>query len=530
MVSGKFWLKNPAMKTKVKIFAFMLSLSLISACNIERVGNEKKAEQYIQKVDKVIAKGPFKAEWASIENNYEVPAWYQDAKFGIFIHWGVYSVPAFGSEWYPRNMYIKNSREFRHHIATYGPQNKFGYKDFITDFKAEKFDANVWAELFKKAGAKFVVPVAEHHDGFAMYDCSFSKWTAAKMGPKRDIIGLLASAVRKKGMVFGLSSHRAEHWWFFNGGKEFESDVQDPNYTDLYGPAQEEKAVVQKVFLDDWLARSCELVDKYKPQLFWFDWWIERQEFNPYKQKFTAFYYNRSAQWGNGVAINYKYNAFPEKAAVLDIERGQLSNIRPYFWQTDTSISKNSWGYVANQDYKTARAIIGDLIDIVSKNGALLLNIGPKPDGTIPQKEQEILLEIGKWLSVNGEAIYGTRPFKIFGEGPTAVVEGAFSDAKRGSFTGEDIRFTVKNNALYAIILEWPGERVKIKSLGNTAGLVEGKINNVTLLGHNGKLEWSVDNEALIVEMPQRQPCEHAFTLKISGLSNIEYSGTKTLK
>ncbi|NQT87916.1 alpha-L-fucosidase, partial [bacterium] len=218
--------------------------------------------------------GPFEPTWESLKK-YSVPAWYQDAKFGIFIHWGVYAVPAFGNEWYPRHMYIEGSKQFDHHVETFGPQKDFGYKDFIPMFKAEKFDAAEWANLFRRSGAKFVVPVAEHHDGFAMYDSDLSEWCAAKMGPKRDLIGELAEAVRKEWLIFGLSSHRAEHWWFFDGGTKFDSDVTDPAYAGLYGPAQPKDMQPNEEFLEDWLARTCEFIDKYQPQIVWFDWWIE---------------------------------------------------------------------------------------------------------------------------------------------------------------------------------------------------------------------------------------------------------------
>lgn len=467
-------------------------------------------------IQQEIAAGPFHANWESLQA-YQIPSWYKDAKFGIFIHWGVYSVPAFGNEWYPRNMYQQDSAVFRHHVETYGPQAQFGYKDFIPQFKAEKFDPDEWAGLFRKAGAQFVVPVAEHHDGFAMYDCAFSDWSTVKMGPKRDIIGELAAAVRRQWLVFGLSSHRAEHWWFFNGGMKFASDVQDARYAALYGPAQPETLPPYEEFLDDWLARTCELVDKYQPQLVWFDWWIEQPIFRPYLQQFAAYYYNRGTQWKRGVAINYKHEAFPEGTAVFDIERGQLTDMRPYFWQTDTSVSKNSWGYVTNQDYKTADSIIGDLVDIVSKNGALLLNIGPRPDGTIPQPEQELLLEIGHWLAVNSEAIYGTRPWKIFGEGPTQVVGGSFNDTNRDAFTSQDIRFTTRGDTLYAIALAWP-ERgsVTIKSLATDSGLFQRDIEKVELLGYNEPLHWRHDRSGLIVDLPSRRPCEYAFVFRIS--------------
>jgi len=474
-------------------------------------------------VDQTIAAGPFKAEWESLKA-YQVPAWYEDGKFGIFIHWGVYSVPAFGNEWYPRNMYRQGTPEFQHHVATYGPHAQFGYKDFIPQLTAANFDANSWAELFAKSGAKFVVPVAEHHDGFAMYDTALSEWNAMQMGPKRDILGELAAATRKHDMVFGLSSHRAEHWWFFNAGTQFDSDVRDPRNLGLYGPAQTEPSDLQSLnsaerpdqaFLDDWLARTCELIDKYQPQLIWFDWWIQHEAFEPSLCRFAAYYYNRGAEWGRGVAVNHKYKAFPEGAAVFDIERGQVSDIYPHFWQNDTSVAKNSWGYSKNQDYKTVDSLVDDLVDVVSKNGALLLNVGPRPDGTIPEEEQQMLLEIGEWLALNGEAIYGTRPWKVFGEGPTQVSEGAFTDTKRAPFTGQDIRFTAKGADFYATMLAWPGEQVTIHSLAASAGLWDRTIDAVHLLGHSEALDWSLGEDGLTVDLPATAPCQHAFVLKI---------------
>jgi alpha-L-fucosidase len=455
-------------------------------------------------IEQVATAGPFQPEWASLEN-YQVPAWYQDGKFGIFIHWGVYSVPAFGSEKYPREMYrSENSRfgTYRHHLETYGTPAKFGYKDFIPMFKAERFDPAAWARLFRKAGARFVVPVAEHHDGFAMYDSGLSEWTAAKMGPKRDIIGELAQAIRAEGLVFGISSHRAEHWWFYDGGRQIESDVSDPRYAGLYGPARPRTAKGQpqgqpdKAFLDDWLARTGELVDKYRPQIVWFDWWIEEPAFEPYRKKFGAFYYNRGAEWQKGVALNYKFGAFPDRAGVLDIERGQLAEIRPHFWQTDTAVSRSSWGYTKNQDYKTVDSLIGDLVDIVSKNGALLLNVGPRADGVIPDEDRAILLGIGRWLKVNGEAIYGTRPHRIYGEG-AKIGDGYMSEKKRRSYSSADIRYTTGQGRLYASILVWPKDnQVTIATLAGE------KITGVALLGYPGRIAWRLEAAGLTVQLP----------------------------
>jgi alpha-L-fucosidase len=354
------------------------------------------------------------------------------------------------------------------------------------------------------------------------------------------LIGELAAAVRRQWLVFGLSSHRAEHWWFFHGGMGFESDVQDPRYAALYGPAQPQNLPPNEQFLEDWLRRCCELVDKYQPQLFWFDWWIEQPAFEPYLRQFAAYYYNRGAEWRRGVAINYKHQAFPEGTAVFDVERGQLAGIRPQFWQTDTSVSKNSWGYVASQDYKTTSSLVHDLIDIVSKNGALLLNIGPRADGTIPEPEVQMLLDIGRWLVVNGEAIYGTRPWKIFGEGPTQVVGGSFNDTKRASFTSQDIRFTTRTvvrsggrrELLYATILGWPEDgKVVVKSLGTEAGLYQQEIGKVELIfpaglpgqaGSGGQLanaqalEFTRGADGLAVTLPDQPPCDHAYVLRIT--------------
>lgn len=468
-----------------------------------------------------IPQGPFEPNWASLEN-YQVPDWYVDGKFGIFIHWGAYCVPAFGNEWYPRQMYREGTDEYKHHLSTYGAHTQFGYKDFIPLFKAEQFDAQHWAEVFQRAGARFVVPVAEHHDGFAMYASSFSEWNAANMGPRRDVIGELAQAVRQRDMVFGVSNHRAEHWWFMNGGTAFDSDVQDARYAELYGPAQPDNTQPDASYLEDWLARLCEIVDKYQPQLFWFDWWIEQPAFAPYLQRFAAYYYNRAAQWGRGVAINYKNKAYPDRTAVLDLERGQLADIRPLFWQNDTSVSKNSWGYVVNHDYKTVESIIGDLVDVCSKNGALLLNIGPKADGTIPAAEEEMLHGIGDWLRVNGEAIYGTRPWKVYGEGPTQVESGMFTDTKRAPFTSRDVRFTTRGDVLYAILLALPEREVTIQSLSTNLRLYSLQIADVRLLGSDEKLVWDCDKAGLHVEMPKALPCDHACALKITAQSAVQ--------
>ncbi len=483
------------------------------------------AQTYEQKIDaavkKVVAedsKGPFAPNWQSLEN-YQIPQWYKDAKFGIFIHWGVYSVPAFNNEWYSRNMYQPDSPEYKHHIATYGPQSKFGYKDFIPMFKAEKFDASHWADVFRRAGAKYVVPVAEHHDGFAMYDNSYGRWNATIMGPKRDVIGELEKAIRSQGLHFGVSSHRAEHYWFFNGGRQFPSDVQDPKYADLYGDAAPQETAPSEAFRRDWLARSTELVDKYNPDLVYFDWWIgKRPEYVPYLQQFAAYFYNRAAERHKRVVLNYKEQAMPDKTAVLDVERGHFADIRERHWQTDTAISWKSWCYVENDELKSPESLVQLLVDVVSKNGNLLLDIGPKADGTIPAEQEERLLAIGKWLDTNGEAIYATHPWKKFGEGPAQSAGGAFKESEQKPYTSADIRFTTKPGTLYAIALQSPTDhKLLIKSLASGSPLTPGKIGSVDLLGSKALVKWTSTPEGLAVTLPADVQSTYPVALKITG-------------
>mgnify|MGYP004652292441 FL=1 len=469
-------------------------------------------KEYLAKIDSVIENGKYKDTWESL-SQYRVPDWYKDSKFGIFIHWGVYSVPAFVSEWYSRNMYIQGSWEYNHHIETYGAHKDFGYKDFIPMFKAEKFSADEWCDLFKQAGAQYIVPVAEHHDGFQMYKSEVSKWNAYEMGPHKDIVGELSESARRHGIVNGASSHRVEHWFFMGHGKEFESDItDDEKYGDFYYPAMPEpnhqdlfsKPTPTKEFLDDWLVRCCEIVDRFQPKIVYFDWWIQHSAVKPYLKKFAAYYYNRAEEWGGGV-INYKHDAFMFGCAVVDIERGQFADAKPFIWQTDTAVAKNSWCYTENNDYKSPREIICDLVDIVSKNGRLLLNIGPKADGTIPDEDRHILLEIGKWLSVNGEAIYGSKVWRYSAEGPTKVEEGQFADGNDKNYTSRDIRFTVNNGCLYATVLSYPenGE-VCIESLreadASRLPLFHGIIKDVDVLGFSEKPEFKRDEKGLHIK------------------------------
>ncbi|MBW4331764.1 alpha-L-fucosidase [Stakelama sp. CBK3Z-3] len=489
-------------------------------------------EHQLDQVAKGIKDGPYKAEWGSLKA-FQVPEWFRDAKFGIFIHWGVYSVPGFASEWYSRNMYEPHNAAFTYHRNVYGPQSKFGYKDFIPEFTADKFDAARWIRLFQDAGAKYVIPVAEHCDGFAMYDSDMTHWDVTEMGPKRDTAGELMTAARKAGMHFGLSSHRAEHWWWYGVGRGYDSDVNDPRYAGLYGPAApralpaDPKGSVpdpshlenwfppNQQFLDDWLARTTEIVDKYKPEMIYLDWWTSAPAFEPDMQKFAAYYYNSGRKYGYAPAIAYKGEQFESGTALFDIERGKLDALRLEPWQTDTSVSVHSWGYAQDDEYRTAKSLTQDLVDVVAKNGNLLLNIGPKADGTIPQQAQDVLLGMGKWLKVNGEAIYGSRPWKYFGEGPTTSETGQKSENPNKSWTPSDIRFTTKGDTLYAIGMERPADGTAlIKTMYAGSPYLTKPIASIEVLGY-GAAKWQQDDTGLKVMLPDGAGTDMPYTLRI---------------
>ena len=474
--------------------------------------NPNREKEILQKVEEIIAEGPHRPDWDSLAE-MELPRWFSKEKLGIFIHWGLYSVPANSNEWYARNMYIKGMPAYEHHVKTYGAQKDFGYKDFIPLFQAEHFRPAQWVKLFSEAGAGYIFPVAEHHDGFQMYKSELSDWNAADMGPKRDILGELKAEAEKQGIRFCTSSHRAEHWFFMSHGKEFDSDIKEPlKKGDFYWPAMPEpepenlysEPYPGEEFLRDWLARTAEIILNYRPKLLYFDWWIQHEAFKPYLKKLAAFYYNCGEKWGEPVAICYKHDAMMFGSGIVEVERGGFAEPKPYAWQTDTAVARNSWCYTDSLDYKSSNEIICTLIDVVSKNGNLLLNIGPKADGTIPEGDKKILKDLAAWMKVNGEAIKGAKVWRKSAEGPTRAKGGQFSDQTEQIYTSEDYRFTANHGNIYAIALSCPRDGVfHVKSLAESKNQnvpeFHGIVKNVQILGYEGNLRWHTDGEGLHV-------------------------------
>jgi len=477
----------------------------------------------------------FKPDTASIAQNYTIPAWFTNAKLGIFIHYGVYTVPAYGSEWYARKMYSKEDAAYDYHRKKYGPQDKFGYKDFIPMFKAPKFNADEWVEIFKDAGAKYVVPVAEHHDGFAMYRSAWNKWNAYDMGPHKDFIGELSKSIKAQGLKFGVSNHRAENAWFYNGGMEFNSDVQDTTLS-LYGArVHEPEGKGMTAFCgkypgstvksrQNWLRSTYELIDLYKPDLIWFDWTVGKYPFQPTFYKFMAYYYNNATDWHKEVVVNTKVG-YGDNIQVFDIERGKSNKIRKYPWQTDTSVGTKSWSYTPSEVNKTPDHIIDDFVDIVSKNGNLLLNVGPKLEGTITKEQQHVLHELGRWLKVNGEAIYSSRPWVRASEGNKGT-SGYMTDNAVTKYTANDKRFTTKGDTLFITLLGEEEKSITVRALSKEA-TEKLSIKSVSLLGSDQKIDWKLTAKGLHLTLPTSFPTQYAHTFKVE-LSGIFYGNLQT--
>ncbi|SEF80293.1 alpha-L-fucosidase [Bryocella elongata] len=480
-------------------------------------------------VPKPMIAEPYQPTWESLRDHYSVPKWFNDAKFGIFIHWGLDSIPARLNEWYERHMYTTDAKW---HTENYGSPNKFGYKDFIPMFTARKYDPTEWAQLFAEAGARYVVPVAEHHDGFAMWNSDITPWCAGKMGPKRDLIGELATAVRRKNLIFGVSNHRMEHDAFAYPAPGVPNDEFDPKYAGFYGPpiqGEFNKSNASLAFQNDWLARVQELVDKYEPQMIYFDNGVNTRTYDDVKLRAAAYYYNRAAEWGKESTLATKDVAYLF-GSVQDFEKQARAPKWIYNaagWQVDDAPG-STWGYTNGMTIRSPESVVRELVELSSMGGNLLLNVSPMGDGSIPVEQQEVLLEVGKWLKANGDAVYGARPWIRMGEGPLMPLEPP-GDWKGGSTaqqgpkierkavqppSEEDFRFTVAQGALYAIGYSRPARDARITSLASNKAVVE----RVTIPGSGDHLKFRQTPGGLVVSLPEMTAAaKMPYVLRIEG-------------
>jgi len=508
----------------------------------------------------IIQKGKFEPRWESLQQ-YQTPEWYRNAKFGIWAHWGPQCQPEFG-DWYAREMYMEGNAKYKYHVEKYGHPSQFGFKDVINEWKAENWNPEELVSLYKKAGAKFFMALANHHDNFDLYKSKYHKWNSLNMGPKKDIIGGWEKAARKNGLHFGVSVHAAHAWSWYetaqrsdkNGplaGVSYDGELTkkdgkgkwwegyDPQELYAQNHALSENSadngmihkqwnwgngvsVPSKDYCDSFLKRTIDLIDQYHPDLIYFDdtalplWPV-----NDAGLKIAAHFYNKSIkEKGTMEAVLFGkiLDEQQRKCMVWDIERGQSNSIEPLPWQTDTCIG--GWHYqqsiFENHKYKSAKTVVHTLIDVVSKNGNLCLSVPVKGDGTIDNDERKIVEDIGKWMAVNNECIYDTRPWKIFGEGPAlenvaALSAQGFNEGKGKPFTAADIRFTTKGHILYAVALGWPElQQLTIKS-------ITVKPESIELLGY-GKVDFILTPAGIQIKLPSQQPCENAFVFKIEGV------------
>jgi len=499
---------------------FLVCVALIAALAGSCAKEAKKTT-----TDSVKPKITYTADWESLKNRNPAPDWFRDAKFGIYFHWGVYSVPAFGDEWYPRNMYDIKSQEYKHHVKTWGEPNVFGYPDFVPMFKAEKFNADEWADLFQKVGARFAGPVAEHHDGFSMWASKLTPWNAKDMGPGRDCVGELEKAIRARGMKFVTTFHHERnglyeitkdgktywtgHYEFVK--KNFPDLLNDPCRAIMYGYMPADK------YFQMWQDKLVEVIDNYHPDLMYFDSWLDEIP-DKYKTRYLAHYFNDAVNLNKEVVVTYKQQDLPKGVGMEDYEKGRADKLTDYVWLTDDTISRGSWCYTEGLGIKKPLEIIRTMADIVSKNGQLMLNISPKADGTIPDNQKQVLLEIGDWMNKYGEAIYDTRPFVDYGEGPTKMQSGGMFAKMQGGYNAKDIRYTRKGNTVYAIVLGWPGDKTPVTmTMFGKGGKAENiKVKKVSLLGAKEKIKWQRTDAGLIVTTPAKKVNDMAVVFKLT--------------
>ncbi len=508
----------------MRMTTMLMSLALCCVCSLSSMAEGER----------------YSADWESLAN-YEVPEWYQDAKFGIWPHWGVYSVPAFrgdhAAEWYGRWIHCvekgktrldkkgrvlsdffeaRGMKAAKLHRERYGDPTEFGYHDLVDLWKAEKWDADAWAELAVDAGAKFFCMMGMHHDGFGLYDSDLTRWDSVDKGPKRDFVGEMRRAVRKRGLNFGVSNHFAWNYEFFGFYHRNGFDKGQEELNDFYS-----RGVVDDAYLERWWKRTTELVDKSDCDLYYFDWGWNKPEWREknYHARFAAYLYNKGIETGKGtlgspgMVLCTKRKDVPEHCGVRDLERRQMTDIQPNVWQTDTSISIYSWGYSTEDEYRSADQLIDSLIDIVSKNGVMMLNFGPRADGTVPPEYKQPLLDMGAWLKICGESIYATRPYEIFGEGPELVGQRQHHD-HHTVYTGEHIRYVRSKDSmtLYATALDWPGKTMTLKALPASD---TDRIQSVQLLGVDKNLSWRKTPKGVEIDLPSQPAYGMAYPVRL---------------
>jgi alpha-L-fucosidase len=505
-----------------------------------------------------IEKGVFEPTWQSLSANYQAPQWFADAKLGIWAHWGLQCVPEAG-DWYARSMYQQEQGKYREHCKHFGHPSEFGMMDFIPMWKAEKFDPEALVKLYKEVGARYFVCMANHHDNFDNYNSKYQPWNSVNMGPKRDIVGEFEKAARHNGLRFGVSNHSAHAWHWFQTAYGYDATgekagVRYDAYTrtkedgkgkwwegydpqQFYGgynivipsgftsvdsmaawhqandrPWSERIPEMNPQFAKNWFLRCKQLIDDYHPDLLYFDDELDLP-MEHYGLEIAAHMYNQNMRLNGGrneAVINSKrLTEEQQKGVVMDCERGAFADISPRPWQTCMCIG--SWHYnrglYEKGGYKTAERIVKTFVDIVSKNGNLLLNIPVRGDGSIDEKERAFLADFKAWLDVNGEGIFGSRPWKIYGEGVVKTANsGSFKDNEKlqESLSEKDIRFTQKNGTIYTFVLGFPTtDTIIIKALGRKSAQMNGKkIKKVRMLGCDRKIVWRQANDALYITMP----------------------------
>jgi len=473
-----------------------------------------------------IAKGPFIATRDSL-TNYVYPEWFRDAKFGIWAHWGPQAVPMEG-DWYARKMYQQGSPDYQDHLARWGHPSTNGWKDIVPLWKAEKWDPEKLMKLYKQAGAKYFVSMGSHHDNFFLWNSKLHRWNSVQVGPHRDVVGEWQKAAKKNGLRFGVSEHLGASFNWFQDAHGADKtgplagvpyDGANSNYWDLYHFPSTDRGWYTKnpQWQQEWYNEIKELVDNYRPDLLYSDGGLPFG--NEVGLSQIANFYNLSAAAHHGrTEAVYNCKQTSDGRWVQDFERGVNGGISPYPWQTDTSIG--DWFYNRHWKYQPLSWTVHMLVDIVSKNGNLLLNVVLRPDGTLDPEVETMLHQLADWTAVNGEAIYGTRPWLTYGEGKTQAKGGAFKENM--TYTADDIRFTAKGKKLYAIAMGWPDSgKIVIKSLAKTADPAQNKISRVELLGGKGKLKFEQTADGLLVNLPDKKLSDLTCSLRISG-SNLK--------